>query len=1053
MLTNEIIAQHQNIIISSSNSPEEPTIFINPKNTDQIIAGANINNLYNSYDGGYTWTVSTLTSITNGVWGDPVTIVDTAQNYYFFHLSWPSSGNWIDRIVCQKSTDFGQTWNDGSYMGLNGTKAQDKEWAVVDRTNNNIYVTWTQFDDYGSSNPEHISIIRFSKSTDEGETWSDALKINEVDGDCIDSDNTVEGAVPAVGPNGEIYVSWAGPAGLVFDRSLDQGETWLVEDIFIDEFLGGWNFNIPGISRCNGMPITVCDLSEGPNHGTIYINWSDQRNGTDDTDVWLVKSTDGGDTWTESLRVNDDPPGKQQFFTWMSIDQVTGYLWFVWYDRRNYTDNNTDVFMAVSRDGGESFFNFKISESPFIPTSGIFFGDYNNISAHNNVIRPMWTRLHQGQLSVWTAIVDPNVFPPMFDLRNFHGQNYVSSVKSDTGGTCWTFSTMAAIEGNLLMTGEWTDSGETGEPNLAEYHLDWWNGFNQHFNQDMNPSGGSGLQVHLGGDYWLASAYLSRGDGAVRDIDGQSYDIPPDRFGINYHRYYPRNIEWYSVQSDLSNIGLIKEKLMTKGVISTGMCYDTSFINSEFEHYQPSTIDSNINHAVAIIGWDDNRITQAPNPGAWLCKNSWGTDWGYDGYFWISYDDKHTCKTPEIGAMSFQDVDYMHFDTIYYYDYHGWRDTLIGFNEAFNTYTAKAFETLNAVSFYTASNSVDYSVKIYDRFEGGILLDELSVKSGTIEYPGFHTIDLNNPVNLNPGDNFHVYLNLSSGGLPYDRTSDIPVLLGASYTTVVESHANENESYYWSGTEWTDFYNYNDPSGFQQTGNFCIKALTNRNYIQMGLTVFLEGPFNATNMENNLYSNGFLPGNHPYNVLPWNYFGSESVDSIPNSNVIDWVLIELRDAPDVISATGETTVAKQAAFLLNDGHVVALDGSSYLRINANIEQQLFVVIWHRNHLGIISANPLTQSGGIYTYDFSTDSGQAFGSTAQKEIAADIWGMVSGDGNADGIVDDLDKVPTWVIEAELQGYHRSDYNMDSQVSNEDKDNFWLPNLSKVSQVPY
>jgi len=401
-----LAAQHQNVMISSSNSPEEPSIYINPKNTDKLIAGANINNLFYSNDGGYTWTVSTLTSSTNGVWGDPVTIVDTAENYYFFHLSYPPAGSWIARIVCQKSTDFGVTWNDGSYMGLNGTKAQDKEWAIVDWTNNNMYVTWTQFDDYGSSNPNDSSSILFSKSTDEGETWSPALRINEVNGDCIDDDNTTEGAVPAVGPNGEIYVAWAGPAGLVFDRSLDQGETWLDEDIFIDPFPGGWNYNIPGIMRCNGLPITVCDLSGGPNHGTIYVNWTDQGNGASDTDVWLAKSTDGGDTWSSPVRVNDDPPGRHQFFTWMSVDQVTGYLWFVWYDRREYNDSNTDVYMAVSTDGGDTFTNFKVSEEPFVPSSNVFFGDYNCVSSHNNVVRPIWTRLHNGQLSVWTAIID-----------------------------------------------------------------------------------------------------------------------------------------------------------------------------------------------------------------------------------------------------------------------------------------------------------------------------------------------------------------------------------------------------------------------------------------------------------------------------------------------------------------------------------------------------------------------------------------------------------------------------------------------------------------------
>ncbi len=158
--------------------------------------------------------------------------------------------------------------------------------------------------------------------------------------------------------------------------------------------------------RCNGLPVTVCDLSGGLNHGTIYINWTDQRNGIDDTDVWLVKSTDGGDTWTDPIRVNDDPPGKQQFFTWMSIDQVTGYLWFVWYDRRNYSDENTDVYMAVSKDGGETFLNFKVSEEPFLPWSNVFFGDYNNVSCHDNVVRPIWTRLQNGGLSVWTAIID-----------------------------------------------------------------------------------------------------------------------------------------------------------------------------------------------------------------------------------------------------------------------------------------------------------------------------------------------------------------------------------------------------------------------------------------------------------------------------------------------------------------------------------------------------------------------------------------------------------------------------------------------------------------------
>ncbi|MCX6304874.1 MAG: T9SS type A sorting domain-containing protein [Bacteroidetes bacterium] len=398
-------AQYPNVMISSENTPNEPSICINPKNPLQMVAGSNTENYYYSSDGGLTWNHGVLTS-SYGVWGDPVVIADTAGSFYFFHLSVPSWGSaWLDRIVCQKSVNCGQTWNDGSYMGLNGLKDEDKEWAVVNPANNAIYTCWTQFDAYGSASPYDSSNIMFSRSSDGGGTWSPAKRINSRAGDCLDMDNTVEGAVPATGPNGEIYVSWAGPLGLVFTKSTDEGETW-ADNLVAGDIPGGWDFGVAGIYRANGLPVTCCDLSNGPYHGTIYINWSDQRNGENDTDIWIIKSTDGGTSWSSPKRVNDDPAGHQQFFTWMAVDQVTGIIYTVFYDRRNHNDNLTDVFMAVSKDGGETFNNFKISETPFNPDPAIFFGDYTCIVAHNNIVRPIWTRLHNGTLSVMTALAD-----------------------------------------------------------------------------------------------------------------------------------------------------------------------------------------------------------------------------------------------------------------------------------------------------------------------------------------------------------------------------------------------------------------------------------------------------------------------------------------------------------------------------------------------------------------------------------------------------------------------------------------------------------------------
>jgi len=222
--------------------------------------------------------------------------------------------------------------------------------------------------------------------------------------------------------------------------------------------------------------------------------------------------------------------------------------------------------------------------------------------------------------------------------------------------------------------------------------------------------------------------------------------------------------------------------------------------------------------------------------------------------------------------------------------------------------------------------------------------------------------------------------------------------------------------------------------------------------IEADLLVYLEGPYNGIDMDPSL-NPSLLPLSQPYNTAPWNYTGTESVPSIPNPDVVDWVLVEFRDAVDAASADELTIIQQQVAFLLKDGSIVDLDGFSNIQFTASVSQQLYVVIRHRNHIDIISSNPLTDAGGIYTYNFTSAIDKVYGgATGYKDLASGAFGMAGGDADADGTVNGSDKT-AWAVETGKTAYLYEDQNLDGQVNNIDKNDVWVTNNnSKVSQVP-
>lgn len=375
----------------------EPSIAINPSNPSQIIAAFQDNaHIAYSRDEGRQWQIATGVAPPDyRVSGDVSAAYDNKGRAFICYIAFDQLGThnyWAhgatrNGIYVRRSQDGGATWDPHDVAVAQqptrpGIPFEDKPYIVADDSRGpyagTLYVGWTR---WTLTNSE----IMFSRSTDEGETWSAPVEIDSHPGLPRDDNGANEGFAGAVGPDSTLYAVWSADNYIVFTSSRDGGRTFThPRDIIHTAPI---MFHIEGVSRANGFP----EIGIDPRSGRLTVAWSDYRNG--EVDVFSSTSSDRGRTWSPATKVNSDPAhdGEDHFFQWLAIDPGTGDAYVVFYDRRDDPENEKQtIVLARSTNGGRSFVNYAWTKKPF-DADDIFVGDYTGLAALNGRIYGVWT--------------------------------------------------------------------------------------------------------------------------------------------------------------------------------------------------------------------------------------------------------------------------------------------------------------------------------------------------------------------------------------------------------------------------------------------------------------------------------------------------------------------------------------------------------------------------------------------------------------------------------------------------------------------------------------
>lgn len=463
----------------------------------------------------------------------------------------------------------------------------------------------------------------------------------------------------------------------------------------------------------------------------------------------------------------------------------------------------------------------------------VFFNTYqdNHAKIENNFFESNFTFVINGDenCTVYYSAYDYQGFiPTSYDLRDFQMLSPVKDQQS--GGNCWAFATIASLESAILKaSGELVDLSEENMKNMMQLYSNY---------------GWAKTETNGGGNDNMAIGYLVNWLGPVNEFD-EYYDDYSMLSPLLNPVTHVQNIIYLKRDSYTDN-DKIKEAIMKYGAVSTGIYFSYYYFNENNNAYF-FPAQSYANHGVVIVGWDDyysrdNFLTTPPGDGAWIVKNSWSSDWGEEGYFYVSYYDKVLAEVgiPDV-SYAFVFNDSTKYDKNYQYDYIGKTDYFVtGRNVIWveNIFNATGYDMLAGVSTYFRKTT-DWDLFIY-------VNDDLRlIKSGVCD-PGYTTINLGEYIPLQPNDTFKVRFKLNNKN-------------GAEFAISEGQYANQKLNttgvsfFSKDGIEWIDLYDYEYTNLLNEGHEYisqvaAIKAFTISYELQHLISLNVENTFNKVNV-------------------------------------------------------------------------------------------------------------------------------------------------------------------------------------------------------------